>query len=74
MRETGGLGVDVALDAAGGKLVAPSIGAVRPGGRIVTVTGAQGDLNPAMRRNISVSFVHLEDARAKLEVLRNLFE
>lgn len=74
MRETGSAGVDVALDAAGGKLVAPSIGAVRPGGRIVTVTGAQGDLNPAMRRNISISFVHLEDARAKLEVLRKLFE
>ena len=74
MRETGGAGVDVALDAAGGKLVAPSIGAVRPGGRIVTVTGAQGDLNPAMRRNISISFVHLEDTKAKLGALRKLFE
>ncbi len=74
MQKTGGTGVDVALDAAGGKLVAPSISAVRPGGRIVTVTGAQGDLNPAMRRDISVSFVHLEDTRAKLETLRNLFE
>ena len=74
MRETDGVGVDVAFDAAGGNLVAPSIGAVRPGGKIVTVTGAQGDLNPAMRRNLSVSFVHLEDAKTKLEVLRNLFE
>ncbi len=74
MRETVGVGVDVALDAAGGKLVAPSIGAVRPGGKIVTVTGAQGDLNPAMRRNISVSFVHLENAKEKLGAMRNLFE
>lgn len=32
MRETGGLGVDVALDAASGKLVAPSIGAVARAG------------------------------------------
>ena len=73
-RETSGVGVDVALDTAGGNLVAPSIGAVRPGGKIVTVTGAQGDLNPAMRRNISVGFVHLEDAGVKLEAMRNLFE
>ena len=74
MRETEGVGVDVVLDAAGGKLVAPSIGAVRPGGKLVTVTGVQGDLNPAMRRNISVSFVHLEDAKEKLGAMRHLFE
>ena len=74
MRETDGAGVDVVLDAAGGKLVAQSIGATRPGGKITTITGAQGDLNPAMRRNISVSFVHLEDAKEKLEVMRHLFE
>ncbi len=72
--ETGGEGVDVALDAAGGKLSAESINAVKMGGQIATITGAQGDLNPAMRKNITVHFVHLEDAQEKLEQLRTLFE
>ena len=72
--ETHGEGVDVALDAAGGKLAAKSINAVKTSGQIVTITGAQGDLNPAMRKNITVRFVHLEDTRDKLEKLRVLFE
>ena len=71
--ETDGAGVDVVLDAAGGQ-VAKSIGATALGGQIVTVTGAQGDLNPAMRKNATVRFVHLEDAAQKLRALRVLFE
>ena len=72
--ETNGEGVDVALDAAGGKLSVESINAVKMSGQIVTITGAQGDLNAAMRRNITVHFVHLEDSEGKLEKLRVLFE
>ena len=72
--ETGGEGVDVALDAAGGKSSVESINAVKMSGQIVTITGAQGDLNSAMRRNITVHFVHLEDSQEKLEKLRVLFE
>ena len=72
--ETGGEGVDVALDAAGGKSSVESINAVKMSGQIVTITGAQGDLNAAMRRNITVHFVHLEDSQEKLEKLRVLFE
>ena len=71
--ETDGAGVDVVLDAAGGQ-VAKSIQATALNGQIVTVTGAQGDLNPAMRKNVSVRFVHLEDAAEKLEALRVLFD
>ena len=71
--ETDGAGVDAVLDAAGGQ-VAKSIQATALNGQIVTVTGAQGDLNAAMRRNVSVRFVHLEDAAEKLEALRVLFE
>ena len=72
--ETGGEGVDVALDAAGGKSSVESINAVKMSGQIVTITGAQGDLNSAMRRNITVHFVHLEDSQEKLEKLRVLLE
>ena len=63
--ETNGAGVDVVLDAAG-EQVAKSIQVTALNGQIVTVTGAQGDLNPAMRKNVSVHFVHLEDAAEKL--------
>jgi len=71
---TEGEGVDVVLDAAGGKLTAPSIPAVKMHGHLVTVTGAQGDLNAAMRKNAAVHFTHLEDTREKLEALRVLLE
>ena len=71
--ETDGAGVDVVLDAAGGQ-AAKSIGTTALNGQIVTVTGAQGDLNPAMRKNVTVRFVHLEDAAEKLRAMRVLFE
>ena len=71
--ETDGAGVDVVLDAAGGQ-AAKSIGAAALNGQIVTVTGAQGDLNPAMRKNVAVRFTHLEDAAEKLAAMRVLFE
>lgn len=73
-RETDGEGVDVAFDAAGGKLGAQSLAVTRMGGQVVTVTGVQGDLNPATRKNITVRFVHLEDAKEKLDKLRTLIE
>lgn len=72
-RETGGAGVDIVFDAAGGNL-AESIAVTRTGGQLVTVTGVEGDLNPAMRKNLRLHFVHLEDAKGKLEAMRALFE
>lgn len=72
-RKTGSAGVDVVFDAAGGNL-AESIAVAKMDGQLVTVTGVQGDLNPAMRKNLRLHFVHLEDARNKLEAMRTLFE
>lgn len=72
-RETGGVGVDVVFDAAGGQL-AKSIAVARMDGQLVTVTGAGGDLSPAMRKNLHVHFVHLENAKHKLDKLRPLLE
>lgn len=43
-------------------------------GQLVLVTGAGGDLSPAMRKNLHVHFVHLEDAKHKLDKLRPLLE
>ena len=72
-RVTNGEGVDVVFDAAGGQL-AKSIAVVKMDGQLVTVTGAGGDLSPAMRKNATVRFVHLEDAKHKLDKMRALFE
>ena len=72
-RETKGEGVDIVFDAAGGQL-AKSIGAAKMDGQLVTVTGVEGDLSPAMRKNLRVHFVHLEDAKEKLDKLSLLFD
>ena len=74
LEATEGAGVDVVLDASGKNQTAPSIPALKLRGRLVTVTGAQGDLNMAMRKDAAVHFTHLEDAKGKLELMRPLFE
>jgi NADPH:quinone reductase-like Zn-dependent oxidoreductase len=71
---TEGAGVHAVLDASGGKMAAASIPITKENGRIATVTGVQGDLNPAMRNNISVHFVHLSETKTQLEHLRTLIE
>lgn len=71
---TEGAGVDAVLDASGGKMAAASIPVTKENGHIATITGVQGDLNPAMRNNISVHFVHLSETRKQLELLRPLIE
>ena len=74
LEATQGEGVDVVLDASGKNQTAPSIPALKLHGRLVTVTGAQGDLNLAMRKDAAVYFTHLEDAKTKLDLMRPLFE
>lgn len=71
---TEGAGVDAVLDASGGKMAAASIAVTKENGHIATITGVQGDLNSAMRNNISVHFVHLSETRKQLEHLRTLIE
>lgn len=71
---TDGAGVDVVLDASGGGQLVPSIEFAAANGRLVTVTGARGDLSAAGRKNLSAHFVHLDDTAPKLEVLRRLID
>lgn len=73
-RETGGEGVDVSFSTVSGKVLAESLKVTKVNGRAVTVTGVEGDLNFAIRKNITVHFVHLENARQKLEALRTIIE
>lgn len=74
MQETGGEGVDVTFTTVGGDVLARSLAVTKPLCRAVTVTGIQGDLNAATFKNITVHFVHLENARPKLEMMKKLIE
>lgn len=56
---TGGAGVDVVYDPVGGAVTRPSISCLRPGGRLVTIGFAGGDipsvaLNVLLVKNVSV--------------------
>ncbi len=72
--ETGGEGVDVSFDTVGGEVLAESLKVTKLDGRAITITGIEGNLNTAIGKNITVHFVHLDDPRPKLEVLRTLIE
>lgn len=74
MQETGSEGVDVTFTTVGGDILSRSLEVTKPLGRAVTVTGIQGDLNAATFKNITVYFVHLENARPKLEAMKKLIE
>ena len=73
-RETGGQGVDVVFDTVGGELLARSIEVTRPGGRLVSIVSAGGNLNAAHRKNLTLHFLFLLRARDKLDSLRALIE
>lgn len=73
-KETGGKGVDVSFSTVMGKVLADSLQVTKSDGRAVTVTGVEGDLNLAIRKNISVHFVHLDNPRPKLEALKTIIE
>ncbi len=74
LNETNGEGVDVCLTTVGGEILARSLMVIKPNGQAVTVTGVAGDLNLAIRNNITVHFVHLDRTRPKLDALRMLLE
>ncbi|WP_414544590.1 zinc-dependent alcohol dehydrogenase family protein [Nostoc sp. CCY0012] len=73
-QETNGKGVDVTLTTVGGEILAQSLVVTKADGRVVTVTGVDGDLNAAIFKNITIHFVHLDHTRPKLDALRNLIE
>jgi len=72
--ETQGQGVDIVFTTVSGNVLAESLQIIKPYGRAVTVTGAAGDLNSAIGKNVAVHFVHLDNPRPKLEALRTLIE
>lgn len=73
-RETEGRGVDVVFDTVGGELLSRSIEVTRPGGRMVSIVSASGNLNAAHRKNLTLHFLFLLRARDKLDALRALIE
>jgi NADPH:quinone reductase-like Zn-dependent oxidoreductase len=75
MEETCGAGVDVVLTTVGGEILAKSLAVIKQGSRAVTITtGVQGNLDPALFKNITIHFVRLDNFRPKLEALRSLIE
>ncbi len=74
LRETGGAGVDAVLSTVGGDTVARSLPATRPGGRIATILGFQGDLTPLYQRNLTLHGVFLTREGARLRELARLVE
>jgi NADPH:quinone reductase len=73
LRETGGKGVDAALDTVGGQ-ISPSLLAVRPFGRLAAVVGADGDLGALSFRNQTLHGIFLARERARLEAMAVLAE
>ncbi|WRP15988.1 zinc-dependent alcohol dehydrogenase family protein [Geochorda subterranea] len=74
LRETDGQGVDVVFDTVGGPLLARSIEATRPGGRLVSIVSAASSLDAAHRKNLTVHFLFLLRERRRLDALRSLIE
>lgn len=74
LRETGGRGVDVALDTVGGDALARSIKCTRPRGRLVSIASTSGDLGGAYMKNLDVLFVFLERSGDKIRALQALAE
>ena len=78
MAETNGQGVDTVFTTIGGGTLAQSLSVTREGGRAVTITGPATGLEAAqfvaVMRNLSLHFVHLDDAKPKLDALRVLIE
>ncbi|MDX1687290.1 MAG: zinc-binding dehydrogenase [Candidatus Promineifilaceae bacterium] len=71
---TGGAGVDAVLEISGENLVARSLPAVHPFGRIATILPPQGNLATLYRNNITLFGVFLTRERVRLDEMRPLFE
>lgn len=71
---TGGAGVNAVFEIAGENLVARSLPAVRPFGRVATILPPQGDLTALYQNNITLHGVFLARERVRLEDMRPLFE
>jgi len=74
LADTGGRGVDAVFDTAGGDLVARSVPATRPGGRLATILSAGGDLGLLSMKNLTLHGIFLLRERARLEALARLVD
>ena len=74
LEDTGGAGVDAVFDTVGGNLVAKSVQATRPFGRLASIISLQGDLTPAYRLNQSIYGIYLTRERKRLEEMTRLIE
>ena len=72
--DTGGAGVDTVFDTVGGNLIAKSVQATRPFGRLASIVSLQGDLTPAYRLNQTIYGVFLTRERKRLEEMTRLIE
>jgi NADPH:quinone reductase len=73
-QETGGRGVNAAFDIQGPRLVARTLPALRPFGRVACILPPQGDLSLLYQRNITLYGVFLARERKRLDEMRPLFE
>jgi NADPH2:quinone reductase len=74
VKEETGRGADAVFDFVGGDLIERSIPATRSRGRMVSILTAQGDLTPAMPRNLIIHLVFLTPSARKMETLRTMVE
>ncbi len=73
-QQTHGTGVDVVFDAVGKELLAKSIAVTKPFGRMVSITGPTGDMNPGYYKYLTVHFASTQRTRSTLDELRTLIE
>ena len=72
--DTGGAGVDAVFDTVGGNLIAKSVQATRPFGRLASIISLQGDLTPAYRLNQTIYGTYLTRERKRLKEMTRLIE
>jgi NADPH:quinone reductase len=72
--DTGGAGVDAVFDTVGGNLIAKSVQATRPFGRLASIISLQGDLTPAYRLNQTIYGIFLTRERKRLKEMTRLIE
>jgi NADPH2:quinone reductase len=74
MRLTAEKGVDAVFDTVGGETLSRSLGALKPYGRIASITNTTGDLSAAYFKNITVLFEFFDRSGKKMEELHDLVE
>ena len=74
LSETGGAGVDAVFDTVGGEVIAQSLPATRPFGRLATILGSTGDFTLLYTKNQTLYGVFLTRERRRLEEMTPLLE